>query len=171
MKNFNPVAIIQLAVVLVVLYVLWRFLSGFKNIATSIGGGILGGSSATEQEVAQSVSYKDVQFLDPVIGFKVLADKGYTGAKVNNYFSKINFSSSDADNIAKSIYNAKGITNDDENAVYMAMNRIPTKVAVSLVSHRFKSIYGKELQDFLLSFLNATEFNTVLEIIKKKPLL
>ncbi|MCX7928987.1 MAG: hypothetical protein N2558_04910 [Patescibacteria group bacterium] len=169
MKNFNPSMIIQLAVVLAVLYVIYLFMRGFKNIATTIGGTL--GTSATEQQIASETEYKDVEFLDPVKGFKVLADKGYGGTKVNQYFSKINFNSSDADNISKNIYDAKKLINDDENQVYMAFNRIPTKIAVSLVSHRFKRVYGKDLQQYLLSFLNASEFSTVLNIIKKKPLM
>lgn len=169
MKNFNPVQIIQLAIVLIVLYLLYRFMGGIKNIFSTVGGSL--GTAATEQEIAIQTSYKDIEFLDPVKGFKVLADNGYGGAKVNQYFSKINFDSRQADNIAKMIYDAKGTFNDDENQVYMAFQSIPTRVAVSLVAHRFKSLYGKELQAFLNSFMNATEFNTVLRIISKKPVM
>lgn len=169
MKNFNPIQFIQLAVVLLVLYLLYRFMGGIKNIFSTVGGTL--GTSATEQEVAVNTTYKDVEFLDPVKGFKVLADNGYGGAKVNQYFSKINFDSRQADNVAQMIYDAKGYFNDDENQVYMAFQRIPTRTAVSLVSHRFKSLYGKDLQAFLHSFMNATEFSTVLQIISKKPVM
>jgi hypothetical protein len=167
MKNFNPVLIIQIAVLLLILFIISKVFAGVKNIFATVGGTF--NTSASEQEAAAETNYEDVQFLDPTIGFKVLAEKGYSGQKVNSYFDKIKFRSNDADNVAKLIHDSFGAFNDNEAQVYNAFQSIPTKVAVSLVAHRYKSIYGKDLRSVLTDKLNTSEVQTVIKIISKKP--
>ncbi|GIV28687.1 MAG: hypothetical protein KatS3mg027_2501 [Bacteroidia bacterium] len=167
MKNFNPIVFIQIAVMILVLYIIYKIFSGVKNIFATVGSTF--NTSASEQEAAAETTYDDVQYLDPTIGFKVLVEKGYSGQKINNYFDKIKFRSNDADNVAKLIHDSFGAFNDNEAQVYNAFQSIPTKVAVSLVAHRYKSIYGKDLRSVLTDKLNTSEVQTVIKIISKKP--
>lgn len=75
-----------------------------------------------------------------------------------------------ANGLAKKIYDAKNIINDDEAAVYGVFQALQTKSQVSFLAEIFFNIYGKSLLGFLLSFLNDTEMQTVAKITNKLPL-
>lgn len=71
---------------------------------------------------------------------------------------------------AKKIYNAKGLFNDDEDAVYGVFRSLQSKTQVSLVAKAFFATYGKDLKNYLQppnGFLNNDEWNNVINICSK----
>tara|TARA_R110000868_G_scaffold167670_2_gene402059 strand:- start:4104 stop:4556 length:453 start_codon:yes stop_codon:yes gene_type:complete len=74
-----------------------------------------------------------------------------------------------ANNLAQRIYNAKGIFNDDESAVYGVFEAFQTKSQVSFLSYIFYSIYKKSLFGFLSEFLNVDELSKIAVICNKLP--
>lgn len=71
--------------------------------------------------------------------------------------------------VAKIIYNAKGILNDDEDAVYNAFSVMQSKPTVSQVAHYFAQNYNTGLYDFLIGFLNAKEMEPIRTRIMQLP--
>jgi hypothetical protein len=75
----------------------------------------------------------------------------------------------DANILAKRIYDAKGVFNDDENAVYGVFQSLKTKSQVSFLASVFYTNYKKSLYGYLLSFLNTQEMANVAAICNKLP--
>lgn len=69
--------------------------------------------------------------------------------------------SASANAIADSIYNAKGIFDDNEDAIYNAFKSIKAKTQLSQLSDVFKNKYGKDLYNYLTSFLDEEELGKV----------
>jgi hypothetical protein len=67
------------------------------------------------------------------------------------------------------IYNAKGIFNDDEAAVYGVFQALKTRSQVSYLSMVFFQKYNKSLIAYLADFLNKAELATVARICNKLP--
>lgn len=62
---------------------------------------------------------------------------------------------------AKELYDAKGIVDDDEDAVMNVFkNKVKDKVHISNVSKAFMNQYKKGLYEYLKSFLSDTEMET-----------
>jgi hypothetical protein len=71
----------------------------------------------------------------------------------------------DAKTYAEKIHDANNFFNDDEDAVYQAFaNKSAAQVAAIKVA--FANKYGKDLDEFLKSFLNEEEYNNVINIIR-----
>jgi hypothetical protein len=76
---------------------------------------------------------------------------------------------SGATNLSKIIYDAKGILNDDEAAVYGVFQSLKAKSQVSFLAEVFFKTYKKSLLAYLQSFLNDTELAIVAKICNKLP--
>lgn len=63
---------------------------------------------------------------------------------------------------AKMIYEAKNFINDDEEAVYRAFAG-KTRTQVASIYAAFKSLYGLDLDAFLRTFMNTSEFEKVIQ--------
>lgn len=74
-----------------------------------------------------------------------------------------------ADAIAKQIYAAKGVFNDDEESVYAAFAKLKNKGQISEVAKSFQRLYKKDLQAYLLAFINESEMQKLQLIINKLP--
>lgn len=70
---------------------------------------------------------------------------------------------------AKQLYNAKGLVNDDEAAVYDVFKRMKTKSQVSYLSDKFSLYYNTDLISYLQSFLNPEELLKVKTIVNPLP--
>lgn len=55
----------------------------------------------------------------------------------------------EAERLARQIYNAFGVFQDDFNAVLAAFSRVPSKAAVSFLADVFQQIYKEDLLSFL----------------------
>jgi hypothetical protein len=75
----------------------------------------------------------------------------------------------DANILTKRIYDAKGIFNDDENAVYGVFQSLKTKSQVSFLASVFYTNYKKSMYGYLTSFLNTKEMANVAAICNKLP--
>jgi hypothetical protein len=73
--------------------------------------------------------------------------------------------------VAEDIYNAKGTFNDNEDTLYSAFRKIPTKFAAILVSIALKSYYTKDrdLISYVEDFTNTEEQSKIWDIIKNNP--
>jgi hypothetical protein len=74
-----------------------------------------------------------------------------------------------ASSYAKIIYDAKGILNDDEAAVYGVFQSLKTRSQVSFLSEVFFKTYKKSLIAYLMSFLNDSELAIVAKICNRLP--
>lgn len=72
-----------------------------------------------------------------------------------------------ADGLCKAIYDAKGLFNDDEAAIYGAFSVLKYKTQVSWLAERFYKNYQKSLLGFLQDFLNESEMAKVATIVSK----
>lgn len=71
--------------------------------------------------------------------------------------------------IADMIYNAAGVFNDDEDAVYSAFSMLKSKAELSLLADYFQRLYKKSLFEYIQSFLNAEELSNVNDVVSKLP--
>jgi hypothetical protein len=87
-----------------------------------------------------------------------------TGFKVPTYVedSLIN-------GFVKRLYDSKGFFNDDEDNVYSIFRSAQSKLQVSCFAYYFNQIKGRNLIEYLSSFLNSSEIARINEIIDKKP--
>jgi hypothetical protein len=87
-----------------------------------------------------------------------------TGFKVPTYVedSLIN-------GFVKRLYDSKGFFNDDEDNVYSIFRSAQSKLQVSCFAYYFNQIKGRNLIEYLSSFLNSSEIARISEIIDKKP--
>lgn len=97
---------------------------------------------------------------------KMLSQEGYK--KVEDYIKKYGLTVSQVNSYAESIYNAKGVFDDDEDALYSVFRIMKTITICSIVSKSFRIKYNKSLYSFLSEFLNTDELSRIVEIINKK---
>jgi|694.fasta_scaffold12328_9 hypothetical protein len=71
--------------------------------------------------------------------------------------------------LAERLYNAKGIFNDNESAVYGVFQLLKTRSQVSYLAMIFYQKYNKSMLTYLLEFLNDQEMLTVAKITNKLP--
>ena len=69
--------------------------------------------------------------------------------------------------IAKVIYDAKGLFNDNEAAIYGAFQALTYKTQVSFLAEVFFNIYKQSLYGFLQNVLNTEELAQVATIVNK----
>lgn len=67
------------------------------------------------------------------------------------------------------LWNSKGVFNDNEDEVYQIFRSAQSKLQVSCFAYYFNQIKGRNLIEFLSSFLNSDEIARIAEIINKKP--
>ena len=67
------------------------------------------------------------------------------------------------------IYDAKGYVYDTEDTVYSVFRSMPDAVAVSQTSDKFQKEYSRDLLEYIKSFLNKTQLNTLYKILETKP--
>ena len=79
------------------------------------------------------------------------------------------FTQRDAENVAKSIYNAKGVFNDDETALYSAIKKFKYKSQISQTADKFSKIYNKDLAYYLSTFLNSQELDRIYQYTDSLP--
>lgn len=69
----------------------------------------------------------------------------------------------------KILWDATGLFNDDEEAIYGVFRDIEYKTMVSDLAEAFFKEKKKDLYGYLKNYLNSTELATVLNIVNKKP--
>lgn len=67
----------------------------------------------------------------------------------------------------KQVYDAKGLFNDDEAAIYGAFAALKYKTQVSWMAYNFYQIYKVDLYGYLKNFLNTSELANIAGIISK----
>jgi hypothetical protein len=67
------------------------------------------------------------------------------------------------------LWDATGVFNDDEEAIYGVFRSLKYKSQVSYLAYWFNAIKGKDLYQFIRSYLNDSELNVVLQITQKMP--
>lgn len=66
---------------------------------------------------------------------------------------------------AEQIYDAVGLFNDNEAAIYAVFRQLKSKTQVSWLAANFYAEYGQDLYAFLADYLNDNELNTVNQIV------
>lgn len=95
-------------------------------------------------------------------------DPAYLEERRKKYTCKI--LSNDGKLSAEKLYNAKGIFNDDEDAVYGVFRKLESKTQVSQIAGTFFKLYNKDLKNYLQppnGFLSESEWNKVVGICSK----
>jgi hypothetical protein len=116
------------------------------------------------------VDSKNDKELEKNLGSKYLTPEPFlefrkkTGFKIPTYVedSLIN-------GFVKRLYDSKGFFNDDEDNVYQIFRSAQSKLQVSCFAYYFNQIKGRNLVEYLSSFLNSDEIARIGEIIEKKP--
>jgi hypothetical protein len=67
------------------------------------------------------------------------------------------------------LYNAHGIFNDDEKAIYSVFRALSAKSQVTSLAYWFKQNYNQDLFYWLKDFLNDSEMAIISKIIESKP--
>jgi len=76
----------------------------------------------------------------------------------------------DYSDIAKNIYDSKGVFKDNNNKLYGQIRKLQTQFQLSEVAGLFgKKPYNRDLMEYLKSFLNDEELQVVLQIVKNLP--
>lgn len=89
------------------------------------------------------------------------------GKWMNN--AQLGMSHSDFLKLAKQLFDAKGLFDDDEDSVYGAFRKIQTQYQLSILSGIFYFFYKKDLLEYLKKFMNADEMDKLLSMIKNYP--
>ncbi len=85
--------------------------------------------------------------------------------------SSVTITQTQANALATEIYYAKGVLWDYESAAVGAIKQAGTKINVSYVAYRFYQLYQRDLNSYLLSFLeseNWTELESAIDKMKIK---
>lgn len=99
---------------------------------------------------------------------KVAKDKG---KKPTEMLKSYGYKADKLLQLANALYDAKGITNDDESLVFNVLSSLPNLFVASALAFTFKQTYKKDLQSYLQGFLNESEYKQVVKILNsKKPL-
>ncbi len=75
----------------------------------------------------------------------------------------------DVKQIGDLIYDAHGVFNDDEDAVYFAFSRLKNRAELTLLSEYFKKLYKIDLFIYIQGWMNPTELTKINDIVKKLP--
>jgi hypothetical protein len=67
---------------------------------------------------------------------------------------------------AKQLYDAPGLFNDDENAVYDVFRNMHYQTSLSILSYVFSQTYSESLYDYLTGFLSESEMKKIFDIVK-----
>lgn len=67
---------------------------------------------------------------------------------------------------AKQLWDAKGIFNDDENAVYDVFRNMHYQTSLSILAYVFSQTYSESLYDYLTSFMSDSEMRKIFDITK-----
>ncbi len=70
----------------------------------------------------------------------------------------------------KKLWDATGVFNDDEQAIYGVFNALKYKTQISFLTDIFFEQKGQNLYQYLRNYLNDSEMDTLLTITNKKPL-
>jgi hypothetical protein len=93
------------------------------------------------------------------------------GKKPTELLKAYGYNASKLLELSKALYDAKGLINDDETLVYNVFASLPNLFVASALTFTFKETYNKDLQTYLQSFLNESEYNKLVKILNsKKPL-
>ena len=87
-----------------------------------------------------------------------------------NYWKKKNtnlLTTTSARALAKQLYDASGIFNDNEEAVYGVFRQLSYKTQVSWLSYIFYKQYGEDMLQYLKSFMSNDELSTLKQITDK----
>ena len=71
--------------------------------------------------------------------------------------------------LAKQIYDSKGVFNDDEDKLYNVFRNITTQWQLSLLSSVFSYKYKKDMLEYIKGFTNAEELAPILKQVQNYP--
>ena len=141
---------LQIAVAAVAIVVIWKF---GKKLTEFLGLT----DSPAEQRREQNVQNK---WLTPIPYNDWVKEKNYKiPSQIENFVIP---------SLVNKIHDAKGLFNDDEDAVYNFFRKLETKMQVSATAHFFKQTFGVDLSQYLDSFMSAEELQKVSEIVDMK---
>jgi hypothetical protein len=97
----------------------------------------------------------------------------YTVPKSNGVTCKVSYPQNIAASLfvklAKQIYEAKGVFNDDEAAVYSAINQLRTRGDFYVLNGTFNNLYKSDMVQYIRGFLSAEEFLPIATRLSKLP--
>ena len=102
------------------------------------------------------------------IGKKILADFKKSGKKqpdLKTFWGAYSYR-----DLSKQLYDAKGVFNDDEDALFGVFRTLNTQFQISFLSNYFYKLYKKDLLSYILGFTNTEERAKLYDIIINKKL-
>ena len=144
MKEENRLLAYGIALI-IILFIVYKFLQKIHLIPTE------------EDKKAEQLGYSN--FWKPFF-WKDAASKG----KKPKILTK-----NSAKNLSQKIWDAKGLFNDDEESLYGVFRQIKTQSQISYLSDVFFQETGKDLYEFLNSFLNSDELSKLSDRLNQLP--
>ncbi len=159
---------------LVVVFVLWKFLSGIKRVTDVIADEAPISESAKLEIITKPTYADNIRYLEPTTGITAIVKGGYK--TVSAYEKQKGISAGLLGDAAEAIYNAKWPGYISSSEVYNAIASMPSKAAVSLLAFTFNNRYASKfstgnLSVFLGKYLKVPEMENVTKIINEKPVL
>lgn len=150
MKEGQQFEVLKWAVVIVILFVVYRVLKGVGLIQSAQ-------EQKQEQQREQAVT---ATIWNPNLHTNYVS----VGEKKPVYLLR----KAERDELARKLWNAKGIFNDDEEAIYAVFRSLRYQTQVASIVLSFKELFNQDLVTWLKSVLSDDEFTTVLNIISAK---
>ncbi len=149
----------------------WIWLLAGFGVVAAVGGGLWFFTKRKKVGTAEesSVGGKNTSSkikLDPVSGTAGVKVEGTTDPWDSNFWKDMSrqiggkvkiLTVASANNLAKVLYDAKGVFNDDEDGVYAAIGALKSKTQLSYLSEVFLKNHKTGLKDYLKSFLSEDE--------------
>ena len=151
LKGTNFIMVIYLAAGFIALIIVYRILTAIGLIKTAARKRTIKAEQSAEAELRTTEYFNPLFLKDKLEGFKTL---GKTEAR----------------DIAAQIYKAVRGIGTNEEMIYSAFNRIPTKYHIAEISMYYRNDFKRDLLSDLLGDLTDKEQLILWNLISKKPI-
>jgi len=162
-KAINPILLLEALGVIVVLWIVYAIMKKLH---------LIGSSEADKIHDAQDKQNAiDAGTLDASSALKTISIANFskTGVGPSELKNQNPISAKQMADYAIQIYDSKGVFHDTESKVIGAIAAMPNKFSVSVLSSAFNTAYGRDLLEYLKTFMNDEQLASVARSIKDKP--
>lgn len=131
-----------------------------------VGAGILGYKIYLNKRDEQAAHF--MSELDTAIEPNLSVERNFSG-NCQGLPNSIRLTDSVLKQKAKTINDAFGFFNDDEEAIYNTIRSVASKEQFCQLTNKFRELYDIALQDKIEEYLSSEEVNKILTIIEAKP--
>lgn len=130
-------------------------------VGVLVVGGTLAAYFFVIKPILEGLGIKDTKF-----DKRISALNGFDPNYYKSNFSKVTISTQTAAKIATDIWMSYGLINDDEEKLIGAISSAGSEYNLSKVSDVFQQQFGKNMAEYIHSFANNSDNETMYKIIK-----